>query len=219
MKESTLKTIIAGSIAALAAYFQLLIVPIAVLVTVMIFDYLSGMAAAWAAKNLSSRIGVFGIIKKVCYLLVVAVGMVVDYIIQAVGAQLGLDLSGYFIFGLLVIVWLILNELISILENLSEIGIPLPVFLEKIIEKLKSQAEARSISLIQALSSGVVDNSEEAIYKTALTALGIELEDISTSALEELATQRLKIPLNGTETKPAIIALISAVLEKENSNT
>lgn len=218
MKETAIKTILTVALAALAAYFQQLVVPITVLIIMMIFDYVSGMASAWVTKELSSRIGAMGIVKKVCYLLVVAVGMVVDYIIQAVSTPLGLELAGYSIFGLLVIVWLTLNELISILENMKEIGVPLPGFLLKIVDKLKSQTETKSGSLSQTLVWKPLDNSSVASYINLLSALGIELEDISTTALEELATQRLKIPLSGAETKASIISLIRAVLEKEDSN-
>jgi toxin secretion/phage lysis holin len=218
MKETAIKTILTVALAALAAYFQQLVVPITVLIIMMIFDYVSGMASAWVTKELSSRIGAMGIVKKVCYLLVVAVGMVVDYIIQAVGTPLGLELAGYSIFGLLVIVWLILNELISILENMKEIGVPLPGFLLKIVDKLKSQTETKSGSLSQTLFSKPLDNNLVASYITLLSVLGIKLEDISTTALEELATQRLKIPLSGAETKASLISLIRAVLEKEDSN-
>ena len=42
------------------------------------------------------------------------------------------DYSSY-CFGLIVAVWLIINELISILENLSELGTPIPPFLVKIV--------------------------------------------------------------------------------------
>ena len=214
MKETAMKSIIAAALTALAAYFRLLVVPITVLIITMIFDYASGMTAAWVTKKLSSRIGIIGIIKKVCYLVMVAVGMVVDYIIQAVGTQLGLELAGYSIFGLMVIVWLILNELISILENMKEIGVPLPGFLLKIVDKLKSQTEAQGSSLSQALMESSLENDSAACI-TALSALGIELEDITTTALEELATQRLKIPLSGTETKSDVIVLIQAMLKNE----
>lgn len=219
MKETAIKTILTVALAALAAYFQQLVVPITVLIIMMIFDYVSGMASAWVTKELSSRIGAMGIVKKVCYLLVVAVGMVVDYIIQAVSTPLGLELAGYSIFGLLVIVWLTLNELISILENMKEIGVPLPGFLLKIVDKLKSQTETKSGSLSQTLVWKPLDNDSVASYINLLSVLGIELEDISTTALEELATQRLKIPLSGAETKASIISLIRAVLEKEDSNS
>jgi len=136
------------------------------------------------------------------------------YPIQAVSTPLGLELAGYSIFGLLVIVWLTLNELISILENMKEIGVPLPGFLLKIVDKLKSQTETKSGSLSQTLVWKPLDNDSVASYINLLSVLGIELEDISTTALEELATQRLKIPLTGMETKSVIIALIRDLIEK-----
>lgn len=46
-------------------------------------------------------------------------------------------------FGLLVAVWLIINEMISILENLSKLGVPIPEFLTKIIKRLKNSAERK----------------------------------------------------------------------------
>ena len=44
-------------------------------------------------------------------------------------------------FGLLVTIWLIINELISILENLGKIGVPIPPFLKKVINRLKISTE------------------------------------------------------------------------------
>lgn len=141
MKENAIRVVLTAALAALTAYFNLLVVPLAVLFIMMILDYASGMTAAWVKNSLSSKRGILGIIKKVCYIVVVAVGMVVDYIIQFVGTPLGVDMAGYSIFGLLVIIWLILNEMLSILENMNEIGVPLPGFLVKVVDKLKSGAE------------------------------------------------------------------------------
>jgi phage-related holin len=42
---------------------------------------------------------------------------------------------------MLVTIWLIINEMISILENLSKIGVPIPEFLKKIIGRLKNTVE------------------------------------------------------------------------------
>ncbi|MBS7388704.1 MAG: phage holin family protein, partial [Oscillospiraceae bacterium] len=40
--------------------------------------------------------------------------------------------------------WLIANEIISILENIKDIGAPLPPFLMRLAENVKSQAEKRA---------------------------------------------------------------------------
>lgn len=105
------------------------------------FVDISGIASAWVKRELSSRVGIIGIVKKLAYLLAVAVAIVVDWVVQTAAVELGVDLGGFYFFGLLVTIWLVLNECISILENLSEIGVPLPAFLLKIIEKLEKTVE------------------------------------------------------------------------------
>ena len=44
-------------------------------------------------------------------------------------------------FGLLVIIWLILNELLSILENAGRMGVNLPSFLVKVLSEIQSEIE------------------------------------------------------------------------------
>lgn len=122
------------AVSALVSYLGELVVPIAVLMFVMIADYLTGIAKAYVKHELSSKVGIKGIVKKLAYLVMVAVGMTCDYLI-ALGlpkAELPFD----FCVGMLVTVWLIINELISILENLSMLDVPIPEFLRKVIEKL-----------------------------------------------------------------------------------
>lgn len=141
MKENTLKAFIAIALAGAMTYLRELAVPVVILAVVMAVDYISGLARAWVKSELSSRVGIVGIIKKVAYLLAVIVAIVVDWVIQTAGAKMGVDLGAFYFFGLLVTIWLILNECISILENVSEIGVPLPAFLLKLIEKLKKTVE------------------------------------------------------------------------------
>ena len=43
----------------------------------------------------------------------------------------------------MVIVWLILNECISILENIDKIGVPVPDFLMSLVKRLKSNTEQK----------------------------------------------------------------------------
>ena len=141
MKENTVKGLVALMFAGAGAYFHELLAPVIVLGLVMLADYISGLARAWIGKTLSSRAGIVGIVKKIAYLFAVAVAVVVDWTIQNAAVKAGLDLGGFYMFGLLVTVWLILNECISILENLAVIGVPLPAFLMKAAAKLKQTAE------------------------------------------------------------------------------
>ncbi len=131
----------AGAVGALAAYLNILAVPLVVLVAVMLIDYVTGMAAASYTKQLNSRIGLIGIIKKICYIALVVVGGVIDYLISSALVSIGIHLQINYCFGMIITVWLIINELISILENLGEMGVPLPSFLTSMIKTLKGKVE------------------------------------------------------------------------------
>lgn len=144
MKMNFLQTIFAAVSAAIAAYLNILLVPLVVLIVVMIIDYLSGMAQAYVSHTLNSRIGVIGILKKVGYLATVAVAIIADYIISEALMLLGTDIKLSYYIGLVVTIWFIINELISILENLAEIGTPIPKFLTKIIKRLKVTVEKKT---------------------------------------------------------------------------
>lgn len=141
MKENIIKGALTVAMSALIAYMGHLIIPIIILAVVMLLDYGTGIAKAWVHGELSSKIGILGILKKVGYLVIVAVGMIIDWVLQAGISGLHLDFKLDFLFAMIVIIWLILNELISILENVATIGAPVPHWLTKIITKLKSQTE------------------------------------------------------------------------------
>jgi uncharacterized protein BH0965 len=140
-KQTTIQALITAALAALTYYFSILAVPIIVLMTVMVIDYITGMVSAWHNAELSSKKGVFGIIKKLCYLALVCVGMGVDWLIYSGMTQVGITMNYTVFFGILVAIWLIINELISILENLNRIGVPLPKFITVIVKKLKNTVE------------------------------------------------------------------------------
>ena len=144
MKENMFRALFAAAIGTLAAYAGILLVPLCVPAAVMIIDYATGIAAAWSCKLLSSRVGVKGIVKKVAYLALVAVGMVVDYLISSALLRVGVDIQINYCFGMMISVWLIINELLSILENLGKLGIPLPDFLLRAIERLRDGVDRRT---------------------------------------------------------------------------
>ena len=144
--KNFLQALFAGAVGALAAYFNVLLIPLAVLMGAMLIDCITGMAGAAYTGEINSRVGVIGIVKKVCYLALVAVGIVVDYLITTALVQIGLSIQINYCFGMIVTIWLIINELISILENLGELNIPLPKFLVDMIKSLKNKVEDKAES-------------------------------------------------------------------------
>lgn len=106
--KNFLQALFAGAVEALAEYFNVLLIPIVVLVAVMLINYITGMAGAAYTGEINSRVGVIGIVKKVCYLALVAVGIVVDYLITTALVQIGLSIQINYCFGMIVTIWLII---------------------------------------------------------------------------------------------------------------
>ena len=64
MKETAVKSCLAIALAGLGAYFNIILVPLAILIFLMVCDYATGMTQAWITKTVSSRLGIVGIVKK-----------------------------------------------------------------------------------------------------------------------------------------------------------
>ena len=141
IEGKTVQAAFAAAISAATCYLGIVAVPIVVLLIAMIIDYVTGMMSAWLNSELSSKKGIKGIVKKISYLALVAVAMIVDWLIFQVLQQINVDLHYSVFFAVLVTVWLIINELISVLENLSRMGVPIPNFLKKIIDRLKNTVD------------------------------------------------------------------------------
>ena len=141
MQNKELQMFISAAFAGLLYYLGIVAVPIIILIVAMIIDYVTGMLSAWLNAELSSKKGIKGIVKKVSYLALVAVAMIVDWLICCGLQQINVDIKYTVFFAVLVAVWLIINELISVLENLSRMGVPIPNFLKKLIDKLKNTVD------------------------------------------------------------------------------
>lgn len=98
------------------------------LLVFMIIDYITGIIKAIIDKKLSSKIGYIGICKKFLILLVIVVSTILDRIT-------GLNNSIRY----LVIGFYLANEGISILENVVEIGIPVPEKIKDILNNINEE--------------------------------------------------------------------------------
>ena len=151
---------IAALAAAVWSYARTILVPLVILISVMVVDYVSGVAAAWVNHELSSRVGLVGIIKKLSYLALVVAGCSVDYLVSLLGTQLGGTEISIKAIGLVVVCWLIINELISILENVARQGGPVPPFLAAILRHLRETAEKQIPGVSESDTPGEVGKHE-----------------------------------------------------------
>jgi toxin secretion/phage lysis holin len=96
------------------------------LVIFVILDYVTGLLYAVEKKKLSSSVGYEGIARKVTIFILVGIANILDSYI--------LGQSG--VLRAVVIFFYLSNEGISILENATELGLPVPEKLKNILNQL-----------------------------------------------------------------------------------
>ena len=102
------------------------------LVAFVVIDYVTGVM--WAINNhtLSSEVGFKGICKKVLIFLLVGIANILDVYILGQGS----------ILRTAVIFFYLSNEGISILENASNLGLPIPKKIKDVLEQLNKDDES-----------------------------------------------------------------------------
>lgn len=129
----------------IASILGILYVPVLLMVACNVIDYTTGlMAVSNRKEELSSYRSIKGITKKVCMWLLVVVGAIVDELIKYAGKTVGIEIPVHFLVACVVAIWIICSELLSILENINDIGVNLPPFLMPLIELIQKQAEEKA---------------------------------------------------------------------------
>lgn len=142
MKENVAKGAVAVVVGGMTACLGDLAIPIYVLVACNVIDYATGLMSAKArGEQISSYKGIQGIAKKIGQWLLVLVGWLLDVLIAYAVHHVSPELSVPIVVAIIVAVWLGFNEVISILENLGDMGVPMPAFLKKIVQNLKGKIE------------------------------------------------------------------------------
>lgn len=98
------------------------------LVLFVVIDYITGVMVAVYQHELSSKIGFSGISKKIAIFIIISVSHAADQYLLESGEVLQTATTLFFFS----------NECISILENTSKLGVPLPPGVKKLINHLKS---------------------------------------------------------------------------------
>ena len=102
------------------------------LLAFVVIDYITGIMCAIADKELSSEVGFKGICKKVLIFALVGIGNLLDiYILGQAG-----------ILRNVVIFFYLSNEGVSIMENASHLGLPVPEKLKEILKQLHNGKES-----------------------------------------------------------------------------
>lgn len=133
---------LAVAVSTIMDFLGILAIPVFIMVGCNIIDYITGLIASkYRQEQINSYKGMRGIVKKVCMWLLVIVGAMLDVLIKYATQTMGFNIQVPFIVATLVAVWIVVNEIISILENLVDIGIELPPFLMPVVRRIKKEIE------------------------------------------------------------------------------
>ena len=110
------------------------------------------IASKFRNQDINSYRSIRGIFKKIAMWLLVVVGAIVDEMIKYSTAQIGIDIKVQFLIASIVAIWITCNEVISILENIQDIGVPIPGFLKPLVKNIRSQVEHQT---------NILENDEE----------------------------------------------------------
>ena len=108
--------------------FDVLIYALAAFVAI---DYMTGVMVGIIEKKLSSSVGFRGIFKKVLIFIFVGIGHTIDFYVLKNGSTVRTAIIFFYLS----------NEGLSILENSSKIGLPIPNSLKNIFNDLNKEDE------------------------------------------------------------------------------
>ena len=141
---NTFKAAVAAVCAALTALWGWFGWVIVAWIGCMIIDYVTGSAAALRAGDWSSKSARDGIWHKLGSVVAVIVAAILDTVIgHLLGNVPGLELPFTYtvLLSPLVVIWYILTEAGSIIENAGALGAPIPAWLARTIAALQSKVD------------------------------------------------------------------------------
>lgn len=127
--DKIVKALVAAMGAAISYLFGEWSPMLGVLLALVVADYGSGFVASALEGKLSSAVGFRGIAKKIAIFGLVAIGHLID---SAIGeAHLIRDAAIWFYAA---------NELLSIIENMGRLGVPIPPVIQQAVAVLQGKA-------------------------------------------------------------------------------
>ncbi len=141
MEQTAAKPLFAAVLGVLAYLRGALNELFVVLALLMLADYAIGVAGALVQGEFTVRRGISGAVKKACYLILVAIGFLLDYAVHVIASGTGIVLETNGMFGYTILCYLIGTEGLSCLRGLSRMGVRIPAFFLKGFGMLKTAAQ------------------------------------------------------------------------------
>lgn len=142
MEIKKIQAVIVGIFVAVNGFLGNLAIPVYVLLACNVIDYITALIAApKRGQEIDSLKGLNGLKKKVLMYLLIAVGWLIDTLVNYAAQQVRPDFQQPYIVAVVVALWLAFNEMLSIIENVADADGPVPPFLKRLIKSLKKKTE------------------------------------------------------------------------------
>lgn len=138
-KVKWLLSTLLGLILSFTQKYGIMIILVAVAI---VFDFVTGLIKASIKEEVSSEIGKKGFFKKMALLICLFFGFFLDFVIPYMCATISIKIPFETPFGLIICFYIVLNESISICENLYACnpGI-MPTWIVRILRSAKEQID------------------------------------------------------------------------------
>ena len=117
-----------------SSYYNGLDVVAQVLMILVILDFTWGLLCATVSKSVTSKVAYKGLLKKMSYLVMIYLGVALDRVL------------GQSIFANVITIYLVVIEIISILEHMDKLDVQYPAFIRTLLDKLKGDMDKGSLS-------------------------------------------------------------------------
>lgn len=136
------QVVVVGILAMITAWLGNLAIPVYILLACNVIDYITALIAAPKREQVVDSLkGFRGIAKKVLMYCLIGIGWMLDILLNYAVVMVHPSFTEPYIIAIVVALWLVFNEMLSILENISDAGVPVPSFLRKLIKSLKKKTE------------------------------------------------------------------------------
>ena len=124
-----------------AAWLGRVWVLVALVLAAVMLDYITGLLAGRATEGLSSKRAKQGVYKKIGFLSLMTLAFFLDVAFDefiALGFQYEMPFN--MPIGLIVSVWIVVTEAISICENIQRLGVEIPPWMTRLLCKAKKDS-------------------------------------------------------------------------------
>lgn len=151
-QEIQLKSAIGAIIAVFGYLFNCFTALIVVLAIFMAMDWVLNVAVAIRDDKFDKKIAIWGTVKKLCYFFLVVMGFLMDFTITYLASSIAIGLNTKGAIGIVITCYLIGTEFVSCSKGFGKLGVPVPEFLQKLVEIFQQSLQSFFNKLLNAFT-------------------------------------------------------------------